>query len=393
MHVRSPVRQHGSQGRSPCLHQRNDRGGHRLIHWFCWQPTPYNDFFFRRLAQEVPLLVHFREKVVHSHPWKTPLAKGYAARFYQKKHFGLDWSVVGLPFREPSSLYVVAGWDHPTAWMLLSLLRLLRRRYAIWTDTPRLAGRRHPLKAAVRSLLLRWWFDGALAILGTGRPGVKALEEMGAPPSKLVNFPFWIDLETYRPRGAGQSIAAVVRLLSVGRVHNSVKGHDIAIKALERVRRQCPALQWRYEVAGTGPDVPKLKALVEELGLQDRVNLCGWVEPGDLILLYQQSHVLLHPSLVHDPFPNAILEGMAAGLCVFASDACGAALDRIEHGINGFVHRAGDAEELAAQLLSVLREPARLLEIGRRARATAEEWPVERGLATVKRLLASCAAS
>ncbi|WP_447860113.1 glycosyltransferase family 4 protein [Nitrospira calida] len=374
------------------LSKPNRGADSRRIHWFCWQPTPYNDFLFRRIAQEVPLVVHFRERVLPSHPWKTPLGEGYPAGFYRKR-FGLDWSVIGLPFQDPSSLYVVAGWDHPTAWVLLSLLRLLQRRYAIWTDTPHLAATRHPFKAAARKAALRWWFQGALALMGTGRPGLRALEEMGAPVDKLIDFPFWVDLDAYRPGRELHGTDGPVQLLSVGRVDNSVKGHDIAIRALAQVRRECPALKWRYEIAGSGPDIGRLQALVKSLGLEDRVHFLGWVEPQDLILAYQRSHVLLHPSPVHDPFPNAILEGMAAGLCVFASDACGAALDRIEHGVNGFLHRAGDADELAAQLPSVLREPGKLIEVGRRARATAEEWPVERGLATIKRLLASCAES
>lgn len=336
--------------------------------------------------------MHFRERVLPSHPWKTPLGEGYPARFYEKR-LGVDWLLATLPLRDRSSLYVIGGWDHPTAWVLLSLLRLLRRRYVIWTDTPRLAAARHPLKAALRTSALRWWFRGALAVLATGRPGLKALEEMGAASSRLINFPFWIDLEVYRPAGELRGTDGPVRLLSVGRVDNSVKGHDIAIKALDQVRRKCPVLQWQYEVAGTGPDVPKLEALVESLGLQDRVRLLGWVEPGDLILRYQRSHVLLHPSPVHDPFPNAILEGMAAGLVVFASDACGAALDRIQHGVNGFLHGAGNVEELAELLLGVLQDPACLEELGRRARTTAEEWPVERGLATIRELLATCAGS
>ncbi len=337
--------------------------------------------------------MHFRERVLPSHPWRTPLVgAGYPARFYRKR-CGLDWPVVTLPLRAPSSLYVVAGWDHPTAWVLLSLLRVLRRRYVIWTDTPRLAGSRCPLRDAVRTPLLRWWFSGAIAVMGTGRPGVEALRRMGVPSWKLVNFPFWADLETYRPVDDLRRIDGPVRLLSVGRIDNSVKGHDIAVRALHRVRQERRDVEWQYEIAGTGPDVEKLAALVRLLGLDGLVHFLGWVEPRELVSRYQRSHALLHPSPAHDPFPNAILEAMAAGLVVFASDDSGAALDRIEHGVNGFLHSAGDAEELARQLLEALGSTFRLVEIGRRARATAEEWPVERGLAAVRQLVASCAAS
>jgi hypothetical protein len=80
--------------------------GSRLVHWLCWQPTPYNDFLFRRLSQEVPLFVHFRERVLPSHPWKTPLGDGYLRRFYQTRG-GIDWTVAGLPLHGHEALYVV----------------------------------------------------------------------------------------------------------------------------------------------------------------------------------------------------------------------------------------------------------------------------------------------
>ena len=45
---------------------------------------------------------------------------------------------------------------------------------------------------------------------------------------------------------------------------------------------------------------------------------------------------------------------MAAGLVVLASDVCGSALDRIEHGVNGFLHASGDANELSRQLCALI---------------------------------------
>jgi glycosyltransferase involved in cell wall biosynthesis len=75
---------------------------------------------------------------------------------------------------------------------------------------------------------------------------------------------------------------------------------------------------------------------------------------------------------------------MAAGLVVFASDVTCAATDRIQHGENGFIHHAGDIAGLSEQLANMLRDPNMTLELGRRARATAEQWPIERAVAITK---------
>lgn len=77
---------------------------------------------------------------------------------------------------------------------------------------------------------------------------------------------------------------------------------------------------------------------------------------------------------------------MASGVGIFASDACGAAQDRIVHGENGMIHHAGSVEELAEQLVEVFRNPHRLAAMGARARETAEQWPVEKGVAAIREL-------
>jgi glycosyltransferase involved in cell wall biosynthesis len=366
------------------------------IHWLCWQPTPYNDFLFQRLANEPGFLltVHYRERVVSSHPWRSPLGHGYDARYYRRL-LGVDWRILGLALRESESLFVVGGWDHLTAVFLLTALRLLRRHYTIWTDTPNLIRRRHLIKTWLRAKWLRWIFRGAVKVMGTGRPGVQALCRMGAPSEKVINLPFFQDTTLYRIKrdAGGDAAGRPIRFLSVGRIEKSAKGHDVAVRAFAQVAKGSDARLWLYRIAGTGPDEASIRQLARELGVKDRVCILGWVEPGELVELYRESDALIHPSPVHDPFPNAVLEAMAAGLVVLTSDVTGAGLDRIQHGVNGFLHKAGDAEELAGQISRLLQQPERIPEIGRRARATAEEWPVERGIAAIREMLASCAVS
>ena len=84
---------------------------------------------------------------------------------------------------------------------------------------------------------------------------------------------------------------------------------------------------------------------------------------------------------------NAVLEGMAAGLAILGSDVSGSVKDRVSHGFNGFVHPAGNAEVLAEHIEFALTNPAKIAEMGRRARLTAEEWPVDRGVEIVCRIL------
>ena len=266
------------------------------------------------------------------------------------------------------------------------MLRLLPRSYGIWTDTPNLHRKRSLAKAWARDRWLRWIFAGATHLLATGTPGVNTLVQMGASQSRLVNFPFYIDLSAYKRENAEiEEKDRIVRFLSVGRLDNFYKGHDLAIRALAKASTRC-STPFQYYIAGSGTDQERLRLLVKELDLEKTVQFVGWLEPDDLRCLYRASDVLIHPSPTHDPFPNAILEAMAASLVVLGSDMSGSAVDRIQHGINGFLHPAGDVHELSEQITFLLHDRDRIREIGRRARSTAEQWPLERAVTTIQKL-------
>jgi glycosyltransferase involved in cell wall biosynthesis len=200
---------------------------------------------------------------------------------------------------------------------------------------------------------------------------------MGASEEKLINFPYWVDLAAYarvtEPRryDAGRPL----RFISSGRIKNRLKGHDIAVRALAQAAEK-GGVPFEYCIAGTGPDEAEIKELIESIGLKDRVKCLGWLEPNNLRSLYQNSDVLIHPS--------PVIEAMAVELVVLASDATCAAKDRIEHGVNGFIHRAGDVNALSEQLSFLLHNPDSIAKVGRRARDTAELWPVERAVRTIR---------
>jgi hypothetical protein len=68
--------------------------------------------------------------------------------------------------------------------------RILSLPYVIWTDSPAITARRHPVKAFLRSAWLRWRFARALAVMGTGSMALDGLAKIRCSRSKLMNFPY-----------------------------------------------------------------------------------------------------------------------------------------------------------------------------------------------------------
>jgi starch synthase len=101
--------------------------------------------------------------------------------------------------------------------------------------------------------------------------------------------------------------------------------------------------------------------------------------------LYSEADVLLHPARC-EPYGVVVLEAMASGLTVIASDATAAAVDRIEGGVNGFLHISDDGDDLALRIRDIADRPDRLAGIGAAARKTADAWPSSRAVRIIREL-------
>jgi glycosyltransferase involved in cell wall biosynthesis len=217
--------------------------------------------------------------------------------------------------------------------------------------------------------------------MGTGAPALAALETMGCDPEKLCSLPYFVDLDAITPHVSpgGPSIAYV----SCGRLHAD-KGYDLALRALALVH--APSHAFTYTIAGVGPDRPRLERLAEDLGIASRVRFLGWLEPAAIAEFYQSGAVFLHPAR-REPYGVAVLEAMAAGLAVIASDASVAAVDRITDGVNGFLHPCNNEQALASAIRRAIGDRGALARVSAEARVTAERWPVSKAVTIVRGVL------
>ena len=129
--------------------------------------------------------------------------------------------------------------------------------------------------------------------------------------------------------------------------------------------------------------------VIRTAGLSDRVR---FHKPfSDVMHFYAAADAYVSPSL-EDSFGLPILEAMACGLPVIASSRAGAS-EIIRHGENGMVLQdPSDAQELAALLRELRRQPDTCQRLGAHARATAELYTWERHAQETWQLLKSAAA-
>jgi len=124
-------------------------------------------------------------------------------------------------------------------------------------------------------------------------------------------------------------------------------------------------------MVGDGPLRGRLTEIAEQRGLRDRVLLPGFVTEADKRRYYKAADLLALPSLA-EAFPLVLLEAAAFGLPLVVSD-----IDVfravVSDGRNGLVFRSGSEEDLRSKLAALLGDDTMREEVGRNARAFAEE--------------------
>ena len=141
-------------------------------------------------------------------------------------------------------------------------------------------------------------------------------------------------------------------LLYFGRVKR-YKGLDTLLHALARLRPTRPAL--RLSVAGTGDDIPRLKALAATLGIADAVTFEGYVSDLRKAELYHEAAIVLNSSR-KEGWGLTSIEGNACGAPVVATDVPGLC-DSVRHGETGWLVPFGDADAFAKAIASLLDDP------------------------------------
>lgn len=107
---------------------------------------------------------------------------------------------------------------------------------------------------------------------------------------------------------------------------------------------ECPRL--RLEFAGTGPEEQSLRSLAASLGVAERVGFLGYVE--DMPSLYASTALVVQSSLT-EGMPNVILEAAYLKVPIVATDV-GGTREVIEHGVSGWLLKAGSTSALVDAL-------------------------------------------
>ena len=245
-----------------------------------------------------------------------------------------------------------------------------------------------PLARALVRFLDRYTLRQADRVVAVSENGREVLLAEGCPSNKLVRIYNGVDVDRFRPgmtprldilhwRGQSFTVGMFAQM-------RTIKRQDVLLHALARAVAE--GRDWRVLLAGKGPKLLHHQRLTRELGIEDRVKFLGFVR--DTPPVYAACHAVALTS-DREGFPLTLLEAMASGLPVVASNVAGvseligeAGLILPENSADHLYHKLKELEDADLRLRLGLAGRHRVM----------QEFEIKKTIAGLQDLYLSCCA-
>jgi glycosyltransferase involved in cell wall biosynthesis len=365
---------HPVQYTSPFLREMANRRNFEIVAAYCSMQgveAGHDPGFGVDVAWDVPLL--------NGYPWiqvANVSRRPGLTRFFGLINPGL-WGMIRNG--KYDAILAYTGYANATFWIVALAAKLFRVPLLFGTDATSLNPRDGTRwKVTIKKRLLPMIFSLADAVVIPSEAGRRFIGSLAIAKEKIFLTPFAVDNDWWRQRAA-----------EVDRVATRTKWQ---IPEESPVVLFCAKLQpWKRPsdvlrafvaadvpgayliIVGDGPLRVSLETEARDLGVYDRVRFLGFVNQTGLPAVYRSADLMVLPS-EYDPCPVVVCEAMICGCPVVMSDKILGRLDLVEHGVTGFVFPCGDIGVLSRTLSAVLRQPAKLAELGRAAYSRMETW-------------------
>jgi glycosyltransferase involved in cell wall biosynthesis len=262
-------------------------------------------------------------------------------KFYKRSVFDKTSLFKFIEERDPSIIYVVGRMDK----LYLEAALHFKNKSHIVTgcDNQWTGSLKQKMAALFGQILYRRYFEYIWV------PGVKQREfarQVGYSEGKIIDHLLTADTaifgDVYENNGQAKKESYPHTIVYAGRFAKE-KGVDTLIAAFTEAKNEMQN-DWRLVLVGSGEMPPTNVPFIE---------VKGFMTGNDLAAACKEWGVFCLPS-IYEPWGVVIHEFTMAGLPIICSDNVGAAADLVQHGVNGYIFKSGDKDDLKKTIRTIM---------------------------------------
>lgn len=324
-------------------------------------PSPHQKILLDQLYRvpDTDVVVAYAYPTTPNRNWGTPIAEGRTVMVPEINTLTggkqlRDW----LAGMDRDVWVLGSAFPYARTQALASALHRLGLPWAYLGEPPR---PRTGLRAIVRDLLLQRVLRRCDGVIATGSEPARRYRRLLGDGRPVTSVTYYIPLDEWLalPLTQAPSPGEPIRFLTLAQLIER-KGIDILVEACSLL----PSEGWSLEIFGEGPDRQSLQRMIDDRNLPIRLHRPLPFETR--MTACQGSHCFVFPSR-WDGWGMALVEALAAGLPVIASNQTMSAYDFVTEAQNGWIVPC-DPSAIAQAMQRVIDSPVRLPELSRAAR-------------------------
>ena len=342
-------------------------------------PAPYRVDFFNELGKEVNLTVLYERQTAGDRDarWRSRNAENFRELYLGgvKISAAASFSRNVLHYLKDNSfdVRISGGYSTPTEMLAIRYMKRHNMRYILSIDGG-FPAKEHPLLKKIKT----YFISGAALYLGTGKNAAGYFTHYGADRNKILQYHFTSlfknDMLAAPPTEPEKiklrkelGICAKKMVLSVGRLL-PLKRYDLLIEAA----KDFPDTE--VVIVGGTADRYHME-LIDRMGAKN-VRFIDFLLYSGLVRYFRAADVFVMPS-DSDVWGMVLVEAMANGLPVIATDSCGAAPDLILEGENGMIVPKGNMMKIREGLAFLLSSDHTRYCFGKKSLSVIKEYTIE----------------